>query len=86
MRTTLTLDRDVAERLRQEIRRSGRGLKAVVNEALRQGLGMGARRGKAKAFVVETFDLRVRPGVDPDRMNQLVDALEVAERVKKYEP
>jgi hypothetical protein len=56
MRTTLTLDRDVAERLRQEIRRSGRGLKAMVNEALRQGLGMGSRRGKAKTFVVETFD------------------------------
>ncbi|HEX5043559.1 MAG TPA: hypothetical protein VFV75_11670 [Candidatus Polarisedimenticolaceae bacterium] len=46
---------------------------------------MSSRRGRAKAFVVETFDLRVKPGVDPDRMNQLVDALEVAERGRKYE-
>ena len=30
MRTTLTLDPDVAARLRQEIRRSGKGLKTVV--------------------------------------------------------
>jgi len=42
MRTTLTLDPDVAERLRQRVRRTGQGLKTVVNEALRLGLGMTA--------------------------------------------
>jgi hypothetical protein len=84
MRTTLTLDRDVSERLRQEMRRSGRGMKAIVNEALRQGLGISRGTRKRRTFEVRTFDLQLWPGVDPDRINQLVDALEVAEREKKY--
>ena len=37
MRTTLTLDADVAARL-QRLRRSGRSLREVVNDALRHGL------------------------------------------------
>ena len=86
MRTTLTLDRDVAERIRQEMRRTGKGLKAIVNDALRQGLGGPARRRKGAKFVVKTFDLGLKPGVDPDRLNQLVDELQVAEQVQKYKP
>lgn len=38
MRTTLTLDEDVARELRRRMRRSGESLKAAVNEALRRGL------------------------------------------------
>jgi hypothetical protein len=86
MRTTLTLERDVAERLRQEMRRTGRGLKAIVNEALRLGLGGAGRPVRAARFSVKPRDLGVRPGFDPDRMNQLVDELQVAETRKKYRP
>jgi len=38
MRTTLTLDPDVAARLRRTHSRRGGSFKAIVNEALRQGL------------------------------------------------
>ena len=38
MRTTLTLDSDVASRLEKTARRQKRPLKAVVNDALRAGL------------------------------------------------
>ena len=38
MRTTLTLDPDVAVLLRQIQRAHGRSFEAVVNDALRQGL------------------------------------------------
>lgn len=38
MRTTLTLDADVAALLRRIQQTHGRSLKAVVNDALRQGL------------------------------------------------
>ena len=86
MRTTLTLERDVAERLRQEMRRTGRGLKAIVNEALRLGLGGAGRSVRAARFTVKSRDLGLRPGFDPDRMNQLVDELQVAETKKKYRP
>lgn len=38
MRTTLTLDRDVAVRLKQTVKKRGRPFKTTVNEALRAGL------------------------------------------------
>ena len=39
MRTTLTLDPDVERLLQREMRRTDRSMKAVVNNALRVGLG-----------------------------------------------
>jgi hypothetical protein len=77
MRTTLTLDRDVAERLENEMRRSGRGLKAVVNDVLRRGLSMSGRATRRARFKVEPHAFGIKPGFDLDRMNQLVDELEV---------
>ena len=77
MRTTLTLDPDVAEGLRREVRRTGKSFKVAVNDALRAGLGGSGRRSKAERFVVEPHDFGLRPGVDPNRLNQLVDELEV---------
>ncbi len=83
MRTTLTLEPDVAERLRQEIRRTGKGLKAVVNEALRRGLGAAGKPSRPPRFEVKAHPFGVRPGFDLDRMNQLADELEVAEVARK---
>ncbi len=79
MRTTLTLEPDVAERLRQETRRTGRPFKAVVNEALRRGLGAAGKPPRPPRFVVEPYAFGARPGFDLDRMNQLADELETAE-------
>jgi hypothetical protein len=39
VRTTLTLEPDVAARLKQEARRTGKGLKSLVNEAWRASPG-----------------------------------------------
>ena len=39
---------------------------------------------KAPQFEVQTFDLRLKPGIDPDRANQLVDELQVAEQLTTY--
>jgi hypothetical protein len=83
MRTTLTLDRDVAERLDKEMRRTGRGLKATVNEALRRGLGLGARPPRPPRFEVRPHAFGVKPGIDLDRMNQLVDELEAEALARK---
>ena len=57
MRTTLTLDDDVAARLQAEARRSGRPFKVVVNEYLRAGLAQRRAARKAARFTVEPFDL-----------------------------
>lgn len=83
MRTTLTLEPDVARRVEQEIRRTGRGMKAVVNEALRSGLGLAERREKPPRFEVRPHSFGFKPGVDLDRLNQLLDELETEEAARK---
>jgi hypothetical protein len=69
VRTTLTLDKDVAERLRQEMRRSARSMKACVNDALRRGLGLVGRPPKAPRFAVEPHAFGFKPGIDLDRIS-----------------
>jgi len=83
MRTTLTLDADVAARLELEMSRSGDGLKAVVNRALRVGLGMTDKPVRPAPFTVEPHRFGFRPGTDLDRLNQIVDELEAEETAKK---
>lgn len=84
MRTTLTLDRDVADRLEREMRRTGKGMKATINEALRTGLGIAGKPVKPPPFKVTAFVSGLQPGIDPDKMNQLVDQLETEEFLKKH--
>jgi hypothetical protein len=75
MRTTLTIDPDVEALLEQEVRRSRKTFKEVVNEALRRGLARaGPRRGGKVQLKV--FDSKLRPGYDPRSFNALADELE----------
>ncbi len=81
MRTTLTIEPDVEKLLQQEVARSRRPLKQVVNEALRRGL---TRSGeKARKVVVKVSDSGLRPGYDPTSFNALADELEDAEVLRK---
>ena len=58
MRTTLTLDRDVAAQLQRLRRARDASLKALVNEALRRGLReMTAKQKRREPFHTQTFDL-----------------------------
>lgn len=57
MRTTLTLDDDVAARLQTEARRSGRSFKVVVNESLRAALAQRKVVQAAAPFRVKAADL-----------------------------
>lgn len=57
MRTTLTLDKDVAARLAQAARRRKRPLKAIVNEALRAGLAALDAPAAGQPFRTTGFDL-----------------------------
>jgi hypothetical protein len=83
VRTTLTLDRDVAERLEKEMRRTGRGLKATVNDALRRGLNLTRNAPRPPRFEVRPHAFGVRPGIDLNRINQLVDELEAEALARK---
>lgn len=75
MRTTLTLDPDVARRLKARMTEKKLSLKRAVNDALRAGLASLAREPKMR-FSVEPHSCQFKPGIDPDKLNQLVDELE----------
>lgn len=82
MRTTLTLEPDVAELLRRETQDGRLSLKKVVNERLRIGFGRNTKSGQ-KPFKVHPHPSGIAPGMDPQRLNQMVDELEAeAARVK----
>jgi len=80
VRTTLTLDEDLAKELKEEVRRSGRSFKEVVNAALRKSLSTGDKPPSPRSeFVVEARPCGFRRGVDPLKLNQLSDELEIAD-------
>ena len=58
MRTTLTLDDDVAARLKAAVRESGGGRSSVLNEALRSGLdAIDQPRPARRSFRTTGFNL-----------------------------
>ena len=83
MRTTLTIDPDVERLLQHEIRRTDKSLKAVVNDALRLGLGMQGKPPRGSRYKVNPHPFAFKPGVDVDRLNQLVDELEADELARQ---
>ena len=83
MRTTVTLDADVEQRLREAMRRQGKGFKETLNDALRRGLGPHDAESQGKAFEVEARPLRLRTGLDPARLRELDDDLEIEEFLRK---
>lgn len=83
MRTTLTLDADVADRLRALARERRLPFKQVVNAVLRRGLDDGS--GTREAFTVEARALKLQPGVDLDQALELAARLEDEETLRKLE-
>lgn len=85
MRTTLTIDPEIADRLKQETAMGRRSLKVIVNEALRKGLGLEPSR-QSKPYRVKPHSSGFLPGIDPGKLNQLVDELEAGEFLAKGVP
>lgn len=73
MRTTLTLEENVAARLRARARKKKLSFKQVVNEALRKGLQSAEEPRQTKPFRIKPFSMGVKPGIDYDKTNQLLD-------------
>ena len=76
MRTTLTLDDDVARSLREQARLLNLPFKQVVNETLRRGLSPGTDEARPSEYHLVPHPRGLTPGVDPLRLNQLNDQLE----------
>ncbi|MBA2576894.1 MAG: hypothetical protein H0V05_09695 [Euzebyaceae bacterium] len=82
MRTTVTLEPDIAARLKERAQELGVPFKDVLNSTLRAGLGGDFER---RPFTQQTASLGLRPGIDLDRARRLADELEDAEIVRKLE-
>jgi hypothetical protein len=79
VRTTLTLDEDVAARLKSVARRTGRTFRDVVNDALRRGLARAPSDPSREPFRVKTRDLgRLKPGLNLDNIGELLEQVEGA--------
>ena len=77
MRTTLSLDDDVATKLKSEIKSSGRSLKEVVNEYLRLGLHVKKNHQTKSPLKVRTRDFgELRPGLSLDNIEELLEQIE----------
>ena len=76
MRTTLTLDDDVAAKLKAESQRAGRTFREIVNETLRRGLGA---RGSPPSGGLQDNRPRsgdLKPGLSLDNVAELVEHVE----------
>ena len=65
------------------MQRTNRSKKAVVNDALRLGLGMRGKPSQAPLFRVKPHAFGFKPGIDTERLNQLVDEMETDEFARK---
>ncbi len=81
MRTTVTLDPDVAARLKAVARERGVPFKVALNDAVRSGLDASA--APTRPYRVPTRPMGLLPGVDLDRALRLAADDEDAEIVRK---
>ncbi len=76
MRTTLTIDDDVAMLLEKEMRRTGQPLKQTVNQLLRSGLQQASTPAKPKPFRVKARNLGLPAEWTSGCVQELIDMLE----------
>lgn len=80
MRTTVTLDPDVAAALQLAARQRGTTFKAVLNDAVRRGLSGEPTR---RRYRTPSRDMGLRAGIDIDEALALAAADEDAETLRK---
>ncbi len=81
MKTTLTIDTDVADALKERADVQRKPFEQVVNEALRGAVSGDVVREKAKpVYRVKPFRSGFMPGIDPENPKKFLDD----EDIKKY--
>lgn len=73
----MTLDDDVVRIIRRIMRAEDKSFKQALNDALRRA-ARPARHAKRRVFRVRPHDSPFAAGIDPGKLNQLVDELETA--------
>jgi hypothetical protein len=74
MRTTLTLDPDVARLVEDAVHRDRRPMKQVINDALRRALASPSPR--REPYRLRPHESGLKPGFDLSGFNRLADELE----------
>ncbi|HKK17290.1 MAG TPA: hypothetical protein VJ952_01305 [Opitutales bacterium] len=74
MRTTVTLEPDVEQFIREACHRRKKSFKQVLNEALRESLSPKPRQ---KPELLPPRSMGFAPGIDPRRLSEVADELEV---------
>jgi hypothetical protein len=83
MRTTVTLEPDLAKKVKALAHRRGVSFKQALNEVLRRGLTSPTQAGHRARYQIEPHASGFRTGIDAGKLNQLVDELEVEALVAK---
>ena len=84
MRTTLTIDDNIARQLKEIVHRSGKPFKTVVNEALRAGIDNNRIADVARPYRLKPVAMgEVAGPYDLDKALQLADHLEDEELARK---
>jgi hypothetical protein len=76
VRTTLSIDDDIAKLLEQEVRRSGKPFKVVVNGLLSLGLAQARKPQPARSFKVTPRAMGLGAGRNLDKISALLEDLE----------
>jgi len=76
MRTTVTLEPDVARMLDDYARRTRKSFKETLNDAVRLGLSRVNEPTAPKDFVIDAKPMGLRAGIDGGKLNTLLDDLE----------
>ena len=72
MRTTLTLDPDVAAKAKQGAAKLRKPFKKIINDALRIGLDQVLKPAPAKHYRTKPRPLGLRPGLSYDNIAELL--------------
>ena len=76
MRTTLTLDEDVAQRTKNLAVKSKKPFKIVLNEALRTGLNQLEKPQKRRNYRTIPHEMGLREGLSLDNIQELLAQVE----------
>ena len=79
MRSTLTIDDDLAESIERLRQAENLSFREAINRLLRAGLRLEKTPPAARPYQGRTFRMGLQPGIDPNRLNQLADELEAEE-------
>ncbi len=82
MRTTLSIEDDLAPAIEQVRQRRNLSLKECIDLLLRAGLESVEKTSSERPYNGLVFQSTLRPGIDLNRLNQLNDELETEEFVE----